>query len=78
VEKFQTYLIINKIICKNDYVIISFDDESCVEGAKMFDETPFSEDDETVIKVDDFIEEFDFQNLVTLFNLRKINLKVIL
>jgi hypothetical protein len=35
-----------------------------VEGAKMFDETPFSDDDETIIKVEDFIEEFDFENLV--------------
>jgi hypothetical protein len=47
-----------------------------VEGAKMFDETPFSEDDETLIKVEDFIEEFDFENLVFYFYYRKINQKV--
>ena len=42
----------------------------------MFDETPFSEDDETLIKVEDFIEEFDFENLVFYFYYRKINQKV--
>jgi beta-N-acetylglucosaminidase len=62
-NKFQICGEISNIICKNDYAIISFDDESCVEGAKMFDETPFSDDDETIIKVEDFIEEFDFENL---------------